>query len=130
MKSSRPRDIPLSGAAVALLTGLPRVNDFVFPANRRGKTVDGVYHQFAGHLFDDAMGLLLRELGGQSTVHGTRAMFRSWVTDHALSVQDHDAAELALDHEIGNKVTRAYDRSDTIMQRRDLGERWSQFLIG
>jgi integrase len=77
----------------------------------------------------DAMNVLLKELGIDSTVHGLRSTFRSWVSDHAQSIQDHDAAELALAHTIGNRVARAYDRSDMVLQRRDLAERWAQFLM-
>jgi hypothetical protein len=98
--------------------------------NRHGRTVDGAFIPFDGHMQHDGMAILLRELGVPSTVHVTRAMFRSWVSDHAQSVQDHDAAEICLDHAIGSRVQRSYDRSDMLIQRRDLAERWAQFLMG
>jgi integrase len=134
MKGGRARDIPLSNPALDLL-GAIRPADwtpstYIFPAARRGRTVDGAFVPFAGHMQDDAMNGLLKELGIDSTVHGLRATFRSWVSDHAQSVQDHDAAELALDHTIGTKVHRAYDRADMLLQRRDLAERWAAYLMG
>jgi integrase len=131
MKGKVARDIPLSQPALDLLAAI-RPEDptgFIFRANRKGRTVDGAFVPFAGHMQHDAMNVLLKELGIDSTVHGLRSTFRSWVSDHAQSIQDHDAAELALAHTIGNRVARAYDRSDMVLQRRDLAERWAQFLM-
>jgi integrase len=61
-------------------------------------------------------------------VHGLRACFSGWVTAHATSVQDHDAAEACLDHVIGTRVGRAYDRGDPYVERRALLERRADFL--
>jgi integrase len=131
VKGAVARDVPLSRPAVDLLTAIqPQVAEgYIFRANRKGRTVDGVFIPFAGHMQHDAMNILLRELGIDSTVHGTRSMFRGWVTANALSVIDHDAAEIALDHKIGSRVARAYDRGDLLVARRDLAERWAQFLM-
>jgi integrase len=133
MKSAKARDIPLVGAALDLLDAIRppdwTADTYIFRASRHGTMVDGVFRPF-GHIREDAMNVLLKEMEVPSTVHGLRATFRSWVTAHAMSVQDHDAAETALDHVIGSRVARAYDRSDLLLQRRDLAERWAQYLMG
>jgi integrase len=133
MKGGKPRDIPLSGAAMELLASIrPDTDDtgFIFPG-RLGKTVNGVFVPFTGAIHKDAMQILLREeLGLDCHVHGLRATFRSWVSVHAQTVRDHDAAEIALDHVIGGKVQRAYDRADMMVERRALADRWAAFLIG
>jgi integrase len=132
MKSGKARDIPLSRAAMELLRSIrpEQASGFIFPASRAGRTMKGVFIPCIGHMGNDGMQVLLRcELGLPWTVHGMRATFRTWVTAHATTVRDHDAAEIALDHVIGNKVHRAYDRADMLPERRALAERWAAFLI-
>ena len=131
MKSRKARDIPLSRAALDLLTAIQPADatGYIFCANRKGRTIDDVFVPFSGHIQHDGMNILLKELGIDSTVHGLRSTFRSWVSAHAQSVIDHDAAEIALDHAIGTRVQRAYDRGDLLIHRRDLAERWTSFLM-
>jgi integrase len=126
MKSGKARDIPLSKAAMDLLASIrpERATGYVFPSARPDLAVNG-------HIREDAMQWFLREdMGLPWTMHGMRATFRTWVSEHARTVRDHDAAEIALDHVIGNKVHRAYDRADMLAERRDLAERWAAFLMG
>jgi integrase len=58
--------------------------------------------------------------------HGLRSTFRDWAaekTEHAS-----DLAEIALAHEVGNEVQRAYRRGDMLERRRQLMEDWAVFL--
>jgi len=132
MKSGKTRDIPLSRAALdllATLSGDRQSDDFIFPG-RTGAWVGKEWHSYCGRMRQDAMQVLLRTtLKLPYHVHGLRSTFRSWVSAHAETVRDHDAAEIALDHVIGNKVQRAYDRSDMMDERRALAERWAAYLI-
>jgi integrase len=128
MKSGIARDIPLSDAAVALLKSIPRTSEYVFPG-RKGKHVKGVFVPFSGRMHSDSMQILIREeMKLPWHVHGLRSTFRTWVSDHAQSIKDHDAAEIQLDHVVGSKVHRAYDRIDMMPERRALAERWAAFL--
>jgi integrase len=136
MKSGIGRVIPLSHAAVTLLEDFnDRRDGLIFRSGRRGKTVNGQFIPFQGGLQPSAMRQILQQLmprldGGEPwDVHGLRSSFRMWVSAHAESVRDHDAAELALGHVIGNKVHRAYDRPGLIAERRALSERWAAFLM-
>jgi integrase len=143
MKSGVGRDIPLAKVAVDLLNGLTSDRSGYCFTGRRGKVVGGTTHgrkreriggtfvPFSGAIHRDAMQNLLRnELGLECHVHGMRATFRTFISDTAQSVRDHDAAEIALDHVIGTKVARAYDRADLMCERRQLAERWASHLTG
>jgi len=111
LKSGNPAglDRPLTGAALDIIATLPASGP-LFPGMGAG-----------------AMQKVLKSLDGGMT-HGLRATFRTWASEHATTVQDHDAAEINLDHKIGNRVHRAYDRADMLPQRRTMLDRWSGFL--
>jgi integrase len=122
MKSGQARTIPLTSDAVDLLAGI-RPDDvapgtLIFGSRRRGSS---------GRQSDDAMQLLLRQKMARGyTVHGFRSSFMDWVAEiHPDRLM---AAERALDHEIGNRVQRAYLRTDLLDQRRQLAELWAVFL--
>jgi integrase len=123
MKSARARTIPLTSATVELLAAI-RPDDaapgtLIFGSNRRGGS---------GRQTDDAMQVLLREkMALGYTVHGFRSSFMDWVAEvHPDRLM---ATERALDHEIGNRVQRAYLRTDLLDQRRQLAELWTAFII-
>lgn len=141
MKSAKARDIPLSDAAMALLVSIDSPRDGYVFTGRKGKVIGGTvygrkrertggtYVAFKGTMQHDAMQNLLRDdLKIACHVHGLRSTFRTWASDHATTVRDHDAAEICLDHVIGGKVQRAYDRADMMPERRELLERWAAFL--
>jgi len=113
----------LSPAAVALLANM-RPDDLapdilIFGSQRRGGS---------GRQTRDGMQVLLREkLGHDYTVHGFRSSFMDWVAEiHPDRLM---AAERALDHKIGNRVQRAYLRTNLLDQRRQLAELWGALLV-
>lgn len=115
--------VPLSDAAVALLSSMPRsgTSDFVFFGISGDKPVNET--ALRDKLCDaPAKGGL--GLAGRATPHGMRATFRTWVSARKL---DEKAAELALGHVIGNKVQRAYDRDEMLDARRQLLQTWGEF---
>ena len=122
MKSGQARTIPLTSAAVDLLAGIRpdgvAPDTLIFGSRRRGGS---------GRQTDDAMQLLLREkMALGYTVHGFRSSFMDWVAEvHPDRLM---AAERALDHKIGNRVQRAYLRTNLLDQRRQLAELWATFL--
>jgi integrase len=146
MKSGEARDIPLTQAALDLLASLTTAwnhgEGFIF-TGRKGKTIGGTtfgrkreriggtFVPFSGAMHKDAMQNLLRtELKIDCHVHGLRSTFKTWVQDNTALATDWDASELCLDHETGNKVQRAYARSDMMPERRALLERWAAYLMG
>jgi integrase len=124
MKSGVARTIPLSGAAMALLDSIKPLavtpGTLIFASRRRGGS---------GGQTDDAMQTLIRETMALGyTVHGFRSSFMDWVAE--VHPQRLMVAERALDHQIGNRVQRAYLRTNLLDQRRELAELWSDLLTG
>jgi len=59
--------------------------------------------------------------------HGFRSSFRTWAEEQA---KDWTLAEVSLDHSVGNKVQRSYQRSDLLEQRRPLMAEWANHVAG
>ena len=66
--------------------------------------------------------------GREAVPHGWRATFSTWVDD--TRPDEREAAERALAHEIANKVSGAYRRSDLLARRRPLMLAWADHLAG
>lgn len=118
MKAGRQHRVPLSPAAVDILTSLKQkqISDYVFPGQRKGRPLSA-----------SAMEMLLRRLkADQFTVHGFRSSFRDWAGDRTSFPRD--IAEAALAHRIGDATELAYRRADALDKRRKLMEAWSKFL--
>jgi len=109
---------PLSGAAMAILEAVPRLdekNSLIFPSTV-GRPID------VGNL-----GRLLERLGRKelTTVHGMRTAFRGWCAETGCPWE---IAEHALAHAVGNTTSRAYDRGDAFTHRVALMTAWANFL--
>jgi integrase len=119
MKSGRQHRVPLSGAAIAVVEemGAIRQNDLLFPG-------------YKGHTFKHtALHNLLHKMGHTNiTIHGFRSSFRDWAAE--ISGFPAEVAEMALAHQVGSAVERAYRRSDLFARRRQLAEAWSAFCAG
>jgi len=92
-------------------------NDFLFPSSHAGKSIS-----------DRAIHKTLEGLKEAGQPHGFRTSFRTWVQDS--NAAPFDVAETALSHIVGNKVERAYARSDLLDQRRILMQKWADFVTG
>lgn len=119
MKASRPHRVPLSDPALAILDDVRPFRDDDAPIVFRGGAE-------TGGLSNMAMAMLLRRADLEVTPHGFRSSFRSWARDSARA--DHDVAEMCLAHAVGGAVVNAYQRSDLFHQRRDLMQRWADFV--
>jgi integrase len=62
--------------------------------------------------------------GREAVPHGFRATFSTWVDD--TRPHEREAAEKALAHEVGNKVSGAYRRSDLFDRRGPLMTAWAE----
>ncbi|QLI82677.1 integrase arm-type DNA-binding domain-containing protein [Chitinibacter fontanus] len=65
--------------------------------------------------------------GRIATLHGFRASFKNW----ALEETDYadELSEAALGHAIGSRVRRAYARTSQLDFRRELMQKWSDFVM-
>lgn len=134
MKARRDHRVPLPSAAVAILRGLPRLagSAFVFPAPRGGAlsdmTISKVMRDMqAREAKAGRPGWLDARSGRPAVPHGLRSTFRDWCAERGI---DDNVAELALAHQVGNAVERAYLRSDMIERRRAVMDEWAAFLAG
>ena len=118
-KTAKPHRVPLSRQALDIL--------------HEARVLAGDGLDPAGLVFPSARGLTLSSMvlrralraGTEKTVHGLRSSFRSWAADSGV---DRELAEAALAHVAGT-VERAYQRSDLHERRRDLMQRWADYIM-
>jgi hypothetical protein len=69
---------------------------------------------------------LLERMGhGDVTVHGMRAVFRTWCAEQTS--YPHEICEAALAHAVPSAVVRAYKRTDLFERRRRLMNDWADY---
>ena len=123
MKAGVEHRVPLVDAALEVLETAQLLDDgsnLVFPSLMKPR------HP----LSDMTLTKLLRDLGlaEHATVHGFRTSFKTWCmeqTDTPWAV-----GEAALAHTIGNSTEAAYARSDLFKKRREVMQRWADYLLG
>ena len=115
MKAHRPHQVPLSDAAMALLhrQAAVRHSSFVFPGR-------------VGRLSVSALLDIARPRG--ATVHGFRSSFRDWCAEKTNTPRE--ICEMALAHNVGSAVERAYQRSTLFERRAELMEAWGRYCNG
>lgn len=59
------------------------------------------------------------------TAHGFRATFRTWAEE--VTGFPHAVIEEAMGHQIGNRVERAYRRTDVLEKRREVMAAWASY---
>ena len=121
MKKRRPFRVPIT----AFMTELIAREQEISPHPRSG-------HVFAGkssgkHVSSQALAKYLHgtTLKGRLVAHGLRSIARSWLADQAVPF---DVAEMCLSHDVGTKVSRAYQRSDFFEARRDVMRVWCEHV--
>jgi integrase len=142
-----PHRVPLSGSAlqalartyteatgiVAKVTDLPRLvplarDALIFPSSKGGTplsdmALSAVMRRINADKPEDVP-LPWRDPDGRAAVpHGFRATFSTWVDD--TRPEEREAAEKALAHEIANRVSGAYRRSDLFDRRVLLMRAWA-----
>lgn len=124
MKSGTQHRVPLSSAAIKVLKRAQGLNDsLVFPSPTLAK--NKVHRPLSDTVFKSLMDRMNRE---NLTTHGFRSTFRDWCSESAHA--DREVAEAALSHVLGNKVERAYARSDLFERRQTLMDAWARFATG
>jgi integrase len=118
MKAAAMHEVPLSDAALAIVTALKpdkaKPADFVFPAPR------------GGSLSDMALSQLLKRMERPDiTVHGFRSTFRDWAGEKTQFGREE--VEMALAHTLASSVERAYRRGRSLEKRRELMAAWAEY---
>jgi integrase len=121
MKARKKHSVPLSAAALAVLSDMQAVrqNEFVFPGRGVGRPLD-----------HSALLAVLRRMGrgDRTTAHGFRSCFSDWCAEQTATPSE--VREMALAHAVTDKVEAAYRRGDLFQKRRDLMEAWARYVAG
>jgi len=124
-----------------LVKGLKgKTTDFRVPLSREALAVieQAKAHERGGFLFPSAkFGVPISDMSMSQAMarrkmaarpHGFRSSLRVWLAE--ATDASHEVAEAVLGHATGNAVSRAYQRSDFLEQRRALLERWADNVTG
>ena len=134
MKARRDHRVALSKPALDLLSALPRVDGspLVFPAARGGPLSDATLSAVMRRMHAEALakgdaGFIDAKSGKPAVPHGLRSTFRDWSAER--TTYPREMAEIALAHQVGSEVERAYRRSDMVERRRAMMADWADFLL-
>ncbi len=137
MKTKREHRVTLSRQALEVLEEARARSDgsgLVFPGMRHGRPLSDMTLSKmlkALHAEDVAAGgpgfTDPRQNGRVIVPHGLRSSFRDWTAERGY---DRDMAELAISHEVGSAVERAYRRSAMVERRRAMLQAWADMLEG
>jgi integrase len=116
-KTGQEHLVPLSDAAVALLTAPGKPDSLIFPGAKRGRP-----------LSDLTLLKFIRTLRKDASVHGLRSTFRVWTAEQTDTPRE--IAEAALGHRVGDETERAYARTTFFTKRVELMAAWAGFLLG
>lgn len=141
MKMDRQHAVPLTPEAVALLRAMPRMATekgdevpFVFFAPRGGGALSDMALSAVMRRMQEAevmaerKGWIDRRSGRSAVPHGLRSTFRDWAAERTEF--PHEMAEIALAHQVGSSVERAYRRGGMVERRRAMMAAWGRFLCG
>ena len=116
MKARKEHRVPLSDRALGVLAEARELSDgagLVFPS-AMGK-----------QLTDNTLPKLLRENNIGAVPHGFRSSFRDWCGDSGVA---REVAEACLAHVVKNQVEAAYARSDLLERRREVMQKWADYV--
>ena len=115
MKARREHQVPLSNQSIEVLRQADVPSDLVFPG-LRGKP-----------LSDMVFTAMLRRLDIPAVAHGFRSSFKDWCME--CTDARWEVGETALAHNLGNSTEQAYARTELFGQRRQLMEKWADFVL-
>jgi integrase len=131
MKADKEHRVPLSDAAMALLTAMPRLHgsEYIFPSAKGGvlsdMTLTAVIRRMHQSQADEGEPGWCDSSGKIITAHGFRSTFRDWAgetTGHPREVIEH-----ALAHQLADKAEASYARGTLFDKRRRLMRDWAEF---
>ena len=126
----------ISGASMKGLKG--KTPDFRVPLSIEAKRIINLALPFErnGYIFTGTKGLpisdatmarIMHRRGMNERPHGFRTSLRTWLSE--AEVCSYEVAETILAHSVGNKVTKAYNRTDYLSLRGQALEKWSEYLL-
>jgi integrase len=119
-KTRQNHIVPLSKQALSIINELKQHNgdsEYLFPTPRSKTRC----------LSDAVLSAALKSLGiTEQTAHGFRASFRTLAAER-LSIPEH-LLEHQLAHTVKDPLGRAYNRTSFIKERKEMMQRWSDYL--
>ena len=119
MKAGKEHQVPLTKGMIDILNTAKKTivsNDLIFPSDINGKI-----------LSNNTMRLALKKrLNVDATVHGMRSSFKVWASETTNFANE--VSEMALAHAISNKTEAAYRRGNLMEKRRQLMQKWDDYL--
>lgn len=70
---------------------------------------------------------LKRSCGEELTVHGWRSTLKDWATENGYN---DTASEMILAHQVGSDTKTAYMRTSLMEMRKEILEKWNEYLLG
>jgi len=136
MKARREHQVPLSDAALAVLTSVPLTHSALAGAQAASKTDPFVFAGTKGQMLSDmTLTAVIRRMNSEEerpiwtdatgqgiTVHGFRSSFRMWAAE--TTAYPREVAEHALAHQLPDLVERAYQRGTQFAKRQALMAEW------
>lgn len=136
MKAGREHRVPLTAEALAVLEAMApkderRIDAYIFVAPKGGQLSDMTVSAVMRRMQEAAIGAGRRGYldarnKRPAVPHGLRSTFRDWVAER--TEYPREMAEIALAHNVGSEVERAYRRGDIIEKRRAMMAAWGRFL--
>ena len=124
MKMRLPHLVPLSRQALEILKEL-------HPLTGNGKYLFPCRRSALQPMSDNTINASLRRLGfdkDEITAHGFRAMARTML--HEILHFTPDAIEAQLAHAVPDRLGRAYNRTQFILERKKMMQTWADYLDG
>jgi len=110
---------------VPLSVEATRIINLALPFERNGYIFTGTQGL---PISDATMARVMQRIGMDERPHGFRTSLRTWLSE--AEVCSYEVAETILAHSVGNKVTKAYNRTDYLLLRGRALDQWSAYLSG
>ncbi|MCA1775115.1 MAG: integrase arm-type DNA-binding domain-containing protein [Loktanella sp.] len=135
MKASREHRVPLSAAALGVLKATPKLagTSLIWPGQGLKKpmsdmTLASLVKKMHGvEVAAGRTGWADPRLGKPAVPHGFRSTFRDWAAE--VTTYPNEMAEIALAHDVGTAVERAYRRGDQLEKRRAMMTDWGDHAL-
>lgn len=135
MKATREHRVPLSAAALGVIKATPKMagTPLIWPGQGLGKPMSDmtvaalVKKMHSAEVAADRSGWIDPRLGKVAVPHGFRSTFRDWAAE--MTTYPNEMAEIALAHEVGSAVERAYRRGDQLEKRRAMMDDWAAHAL-
>ncbi len=113
MKMKRTHRVPITPHLKSVLQSIPKEGDYVLPASKK-----------TGHFCGRTLNTVFKDT--PIAPHGFRSMARTYFAENNVRFE---VAESCLAHQEQSAVVRAYSRTDYLEERREVMQKWSDYVF-